>query len=54
MSAFLSPCADARQEAAVSAKVLGPRQGRFRFGHETAHDLRHRQDFFDSARGLPG
>jgi hypothetical protein len=29
-------------------------QGRFGFGQETAHDLGHRQDFLDSARGLPG
>jgi hypothetical protein len=38
----------------VSAKVHRPRQDGFGFGHETAHDLGHRQDFLDSARGLPG
>jgi hypothetical protein len=40
--------------AAVSAKVLGQRQGRFGFGHEAAHDLGDRQDFLDRARRLPG
>jgi hypothetical protein len=40
--------------AAVSAKFLGPRQGRFGFGHETVHDLGHPQDFLDCARRLPG
>jgi hypothetical protein len=39
---------------AVSAKVLGPRQGRFRIGHETLHDLGCRQHFLNYARSLPG
>jgi hypothetical protein len=39
---------------AVSAKVLGPRQGRFGFGDEAAHDFGRRQDFLDCARRLPG
>jgi len=40
--------------AAVSAKVHRPRQGRFDFGNETAHDFGHREDFLDAAHGLPG
>jgi hypothetical protein len=40
--------------AAVSAKVLGPRQGRLGFGHQTLHDLGHRQDFLDCTGSLPG
>jgi hypothetical protein len=38
----------------ASRKGPGPRQRRFGFHYQAAHDLGHRQDFHDAARGLSG
>ena len=38
----------------LSGRGPGPRQRRFGFGYQATHDLGHRQDFLDAARGLSG
>src|SRR5271166_127837 len=38
----------------ASRKGPGPRQRRFGFGYQAAHDLGHRQDFLNAARSLSG
>jgi len=43
-----------RSCGALSGRGPGPQQRRFGFGYQTAHDLSHRQDFLDAARGLSG
>ena len=43
-----------RSCGALSGRGPGPQQRRFGFGYQTAHDLSHRQDFRDAARGLSG
>ena len=36
----------------LSGRGPGPRERRFGFGYQAAHDLGHRQDFLDAARSL--
>jgi hypothetical protein len=47
-------CAGKSTASGRRSSTVGPQRRRFGFGYQTAHDLSHRQDFLDAARGLSG